>query len=207
MHEEHGSHDGHGHGERGAHAGHEHPPDARLGTEPASVVRLHADRGLLTPAEVRNKVFATVRVREGYDMAQVDNFLDQVEATLSRVLEENAALRARSAGSRGESAPHIVALAQEAAERAITMAQEEARGIIAEAHERAEAAEREALSYGGRIKEGLQSQIHQLRLLLSELETRTTRITDLGPPAGKPMMGAGRRSASPGAPAPHGTTG
>jgi DivIVA domain-containing protein len=46
------------------------------------------EAGLLTPADIRNKVFTTVRLREGYDLAQVDTFLDQVEATLSSVLGE-----------------------------------------------------------------------------------------------------------------------
>jgi DivIVA domain-containing protein len=201
-----GPHEGHGHDGHGTHAGHGHAaPDAGA----TSVVRLHADRGLLTPAEVRNKIFATVRVREGYDMAQVDTFLDQVESTLSRVLQENAALRAgpaahhRPRGPAGESAPHIVALAQEAADRAIGMAEEEARAIIADAHERADAAERAALDYGGRIREGLQSQIHQLRVLLSELETRAIRLTDGDPDL---AMDAGGRDASPGMTA-HRTTG
>ena len=173
------AHDGHG-----AHAGHDHPhPHA----ETTSVLHLHADGRLVTPAEVRTKVFATVRVREGYDMAQVDGFLDQVEATLERILRENAELRTRPARSAtGESAPQIIALAQEAAERAVTMAKEQGREIVADARDRAEAARREALTYGGRIREGLQDQIRQLRGLLIELEKTTAHITDLGSPAGRP---------------------
>ncbi|HEY0542423.1 MAG TPA: DivIVA domain-containing protein [Actinoallomurus sp.] len=192
VHDGHASHEGHGH------EAHDHP---HPGAETASVVRLHVDRPLLTPADVRNKVFATVRVREGYEMAQVDTFLDQVEATVSRVLQENAELRARpQAGfSAGESAPYIVALAQEAADRAIAMAQEEARKIVTEARDRAEATQREALNYGGRIREGLQSQIRQLRVLLSDLEAETTRITGLGSPAGESAADAGRNDVSSGA--------
>jgi DivIVA domain-containing protein len=177
-------HAGHAHDGHGAHAGHDHPP-----AEAASVLHLHADGRLVTPAEVRNKVFATVRVREGYDMAQVDDFLDRVETTLERTLRENAELRSRPARSAaGESAPQIIALAQEAAERAVTMAREEGREIIADARDRAEAAQREALTYGGRIRDGLQEQIRQLRALLGELEKRATQITD--PPAGRPPPGA-----------------
>lgn len=190
--EGHGSHEGHGHEGHG----HAHPSAA----EPASVVHLDVNGGSLTPADVRNKVFATVRLREGYDMAQVDTFLDQVETALTRVLQENAALRARPdrsrrpAASAGAGAPHIVALAQEAADRAIAMAQEEAREIVAEANGRAEAAKREALSYGGRIREGLQRQIRQLQALLTELENKTARIPDLSLPAAD----AGSSDAFPG---------
>jgi DivIVA domain-containing protein len=203
--EGHGSHEGHGHEGHGheghGHAGQAHPSAA----EPAAVLHLDVNRGSLTPADVRNKVFATVRLREGYDMAQVDTFLDQVEAAMTRILQENAALRARPDSSRqpaapaGAGAPHIVALAQEAADRAIAMAQEEAREIIAEAGGRAEAAKREVLSYGGRMREGLQRQIRQLQTLLAELENKTTRIPDLSPPTDRSPRDAGSRNAFPGA--------
>ena len=38
----------------------------------------------LTPEDVRNKQFTTVRLREGYDEDEVDAFLDEVEAELTR---------------------------------------------------------------------------------------------------------------------------
>jgi DivIVA domain-containing protein len=47
----------------------------------------------LTPEAVRNKQFTTIRLREGYDMGEVDHFLDQVEQELQRLLDENEALR------------------------------------------------------------------------------------------------------------------
>lgn len=40
----------------------------------------------LTPEDVRNKQFTTVRLREGYDEDEVDAFLDEVEAELTRLL-------------------------------------------------------------------------------------------------------------------------
>ncbi len=43
----------------------------------------------LTPEDVQNKEFTTVRLREGYDMQEVDEFLDEVEAELARLLREN----------------------------------------------------------------------------------------------------------------------
>jgi DivIVA domain-containing protein len=176
-------HAGHAHDGHGAHAGHDHPhPHA----ETASVIHLPADGRLLSPADVRNKVFATVRVREGYDMAQVDDFLDKVEGTLDRLLRENAELKTRPAQSAtGESAPQIIALAQEAAERAVAMAKEQARNIVAGARDSAEAAQRGAQTYGGRIREGLQDQIRQLRALLVELEEKTAHVADAGPPSSR----------------------
>ncbi len=47
----------------------------------------------LTPQDVANKEFLTVRLREGYDMQEVDQFLDEVEAELRRLHDENDQLR------------------------------------------------------------------------------------------------------------------
>lgn len=43
----------------------------------------------LTPQAVRSKRFTPVRFREGYDMAEVDRFLDEVEAELERLAKES----------------------------------------------------------------------------------------------------------------------
>src|SRR5437868_3755948 len=55
----------------------------------------------LTPEDVQNKRFSTVRFKEGYDEEEVDAFLDEVEAELRRLLGENTDLRARPAGAAG----------------------------------------------------------------------------------------------------------
>jgi DivIVA domain-containing protein len=49
----------------------------------------------LTPEDVRNKRFTPVRLREGYDMGEVDQFLDEVEAELERLTQENNDLRSK----------------------------------------------------------------------------------------------------------------
>ncbi|MCW2785734.1 MAG: DivIVA family protein [Marmoricola sp.] len=57
----------------------------------------------LTPEDVSNKRFTPVRLREGYDMGEVDQFLDEVEAELERLHQENDDLRTKlSAAQRGE---------------------------------------------------------------------------------------------------------
>ncbi len=53
----------------------------------------------LTPEDVRNKRFTPVRLREGYDMGEVDQFLDEVEAELERLTVENQELRAKVAAA------------------------------------------------------------------------------------------------------------
>src|SRR6187401_679774 len=58
----------------------------------------------LTPEDVSNKRFTPVRLREGYDMGEVDQFLDEVEAELARLTKENDDLRSKlSAAQQGGS--------------------------------------------------------------------------------------------------------
>ena len=49
----------------------------------------------LTPEDVSNKRFTPVRLREGYDMGEVDQFLDEVESELARLHRENDDLRSK----------------------------------------------------------------------------------------------------------------
>ena len=77
----------------------------------------------LTPEDVRNKQFTTVRLREGYDEDEVDAFLDEVEAELTRLYKESADLRAQLATAQtrpqSKSAPPVPAApGREAAPRA-----------------------------------------------------------------------------------------
>jgi len=68
----------------------------------------------LTPEDVSNKRFTPVRLREGYDMGEVDQFLDEVEAELARLYKENEDLRAQLASaSRGGAVAAPVAKAPE----------------------------------------------------------------------------------------------
>ncbi len=55
----------------------------------------------LTPEDVSNKRFTPVRLREGYDMGEVDAFLDEVEAELERLLKENEDLRSKLSATDG----------------------------------------------------------------------------------------------------------
>jgi DivIVA domain-containing protein len=70
----------------------------------------------LTPEDVSNKRFTPVRLREGYDMGEVDQFLDEVEAELARLTKENDDLRtklqaAQTGGSTSTAPQPVVASA------------------------------------------------------------------------------------------------
>lgn len=51
----------------------------------------------LTPQDVHSKQFTTVKMRTGYEMDEVDAFLDEIEMELSRLIAENDDLRAQLA--------------------------------------------------------------------------------------------------------------
>ena len=51
----------------------------------------------LTPQQVHDKQFNTVKMRTGYDMDEVDSFLDDVESALGSLMVENDDLRAQLA--------------------------------------------------------------------------------------------------------------
>lgn len=74
----------------------------------------------LTPEDVSNKRFTPVRLREGYDMGEVDQFLDEVEAELARLTKENDDLRAKlsaaQSGGASTSAPAAPSFAPAAPE-------------------------------------------------------------------------------------------
>jgi len=55
----------------------------------------------LTPEDVSKKRFTPVRLREGYDMGEVDAFLDEVEAELERLIKENDDLRSKLSATDG----------------------------------------------------------------------------------------------------------
>lgn len=56
----------------------------------------------LTPQDVRDKLFTSTRFSKGYDEDEVDAFLDQVEAELTRLTGENEDLKHQVAAAQAE---------------------------------------------------------------------------------------------------------
>ena len=73
----------------------------------------------LTPEDVSNKRFTPVRLREGYDMGEVDQFLDEVEAELARLVKQNEELRAQLDAAQGAMAPMPAPVPVAAAEQIV----------------------------------------------------------------------------------------
>jgi DivIVA domain-containing protein len=139
--------EGHGHG-------HGHDTEVLEG-DPIPFGSPDGASRVLTPTDVRNQVFTVVRLREGYDLAEVDGFLGRVESALGRLLRENKELKTRLAAATsaaldappppGDRAARIVQVAEEGADRLIATARKEADAIVAQARERAEGLGRDTL--------------------------------------------------------------
>jgi DivIVA domain-containing protein len=93
----------------------------------------------LTPEDVSNKRFTPVRLREGYDMGEVDAFLDEVEAELTRLHREKDDLAAKlSAAIGGAAAPAVVEDKPEPVEVKAEAVEEKPEPVVVEAEERRE---------------------------------------------------------------------
>ncbi|MEU5878597.1 DivIVA domain-containing protein [Spirillospora sp. NPDC047279] len=144
--------------------------------------------GLMTPEEVRATVFATVRLREGYDLAQVDAFTGRVEIVLAHLLQENAHLSARLAERSGDDPPQppaegavqVIGLAKETADRVLIDASREAQQIIAEARTTAETLEAEAREQASRAREARDHYRAGLDQLDSVRAAEEQRLGELG---------------------------
>ncbi|WP_051467899.1 DivIVA domain-containing protein [Actinomadura oligospora] len=149
---------------------------------------------MLTPSEVARKVFTTVRLREGYDLVEVNDFLTDVETTLTALHRELDALRSRPPES-PETAAGVMRLAQETSDRLLEAARREAGEIVERARDRASALEKEArasaaellhdararhteavhsaeevVRYEAELRVGLDDQVNGIREILRGLE-------------------------------------
>jgi DivIVA domain-containing protein len=201
-------HDGHG-----AHADAiDNPPAFPLGAG------LSAGASRLSPAAVRNQVFTVVRLREGYDLAEVDTFLGHVETTFTMLVQENTELRAQALAAEHarptqENAARIMAMAQDSAERVLAAADQQAQAILTQARDRAVVSPQEShalcrqelerqveefnafiADYNHRLQHRLRTQVDQLRSLLDELTIpgESIALGDAGPtpPSQPPPMAA-----------------
>ncbi|MFI7109727.1 DivIVA domain-containing protein [Nonomuraea sp. NPDC050227] len=174
MHAEHEDHD-HDH-DRGLHLPHSH---AALdgATTPPLQAGTPGRLALLTASAVHHQVFTVVRLRSGYDLAEVDAFLSQVETTLSLLWQDNTQLRERLGAAPPVSMPTdagVLAAAHRSAQEALESAQQEAHQILADARTDAERLRREAAS----AADALTRAAHQA--LDEQLDRLERAITDQG---------------------------
>ena len=145
----------------------------------------------LTPEDVRNKQFATAK-RKGYEMDEVDSFLDQVELELGNLARQNAELKGRVAAAEqaaataaasaaatpppaappatdhNEQAVAVLALAQKTADEHKSRAKAEADAMVAAAQARVAELERA----GTTERAALERRVEELRAFEREYRTR-----------------------------------
>ena len=154
----------------------------------------------LTPEDVRNKRFTPVRLREGYDMGEVDQFLDEVEAELQRLTQEIDGLRSslgtssstpsvsmqKDAGGSdaavaqpGAQTPPVTTVSQAsgAAARLLELATRNADEVVAEANEQSDLILAEARTKAERLESEARTKADGLendsRARAQQLDTET----------------------------------
>ncbi|WP_116209085.1 DivIVA domain-containing protein [Streptomyces olivoreticuli] len=126
---------------------------------------------MLTPKDIRAKKFETVRLREGYDMNDVDGFLDIIENDISllmlRVAELEGGLEAGEESMKvsGEeiTASRLLGAAQETADRLLSSAREEAREVVEQANSEAEKVMRKAKARAEGMRQAAQRDVEGTR--------------------------------------------
>jgi DivIVA domain-containing protein len=147
----------------------------------------------LLPEDVRKKTFTPVRLREGYDMGEVDQFLDEVEVELTRLHQENDDLRSKldapgsstpAAATVGVSADgaeppaQVVRSIPEAAStaaRLLEIAGQNAEQLVNEAHDSADKIVSEATVKAERLAAEAKAKAEALE---TEAQTRSERLDE-----------------------------
>ncbi|WP_433511554.1 DivIVA domain-containing protein [Nonomuraea sp. CA-143628] len=210
MHVEHEDHDHH------PHLPHSHAVAADGTTTSPVQAAGPGQLALLTAAAVHHQVFTVVRLRAGYDLAEVDAFLAGVETTLSLLWQDNTHLRERlaaAASQNSRSTADVLAEAEQTGQETIRAARQEARQILAAAHAEAEqlqrqaAADADALTQATRLAycEAIEAQVDQLgtvitdhsRQLQQSLHTQLEQLRTLLDDLTTPSHGAHEASSLP----------
>ena len=159
----------------------------------------------LTPQDVRTKQFSTVKMRTGYDMDEVDAFLDEVESSIGSLLTDNDDLKARLAQEPVKPAAPVSASAADAKMSEATRKLEQATALAAEADRKMKDAEA--------VKQAADAKMTEAEAKIKEAETklvearRTATATQAAPasasaPAPAPVAAAAAAMAAAPAPAP-----
>ena len=151
----------------------------------------------LTPQQVRDKQFNTVKMRTGYDMDEVDSFLDEVESALGSLIVENDDLRAQLAQK--PAAP----VTSSEAEKKLAEAEKkaaEAEKKLADAQAKLADAEKKAAEADKKLAEATERE-KQAETKLTEARRMATANT-VAPAAPAPAAAAAAAAMAAPAPAP-----
>ena len=122
---------------------------------------------MITPLDIENKKFAKQMVN-GYNVNEVDDFLDEVTVSYERLYKENAELRAQVEDSKKE-LEHYRSV-EKTLQNTLVMAQTTADDIKATAQSRAEQIIRDAQSEARRSSEEIAKEEFEIRKRTEELK-------------------------------------
>jgi DivIVA domain-containing protein len=133
---------------------------------------------VLSAQEVHDKQFKLVRNSTGYDMDEVDAFLDEVEAAVATLTDKleaaEEALRAQREEQRAPdasaAAARILELAQQTADEYVADAKRTADSLVADA----EKSVRKSIKKLEHQRQDLEDRVTALRTFESEVRTRLT---------------------------------
>lgn len=132
----------------------------------------------LSAQDVHDKQFKLVRNSTGYDMDEVDAFLDEVELQLARQAEELTAARERAAAQAAApavadtsaAAAHLLEMAQRTADEYVSEAQQSAERLLADAQK----STRKAVKKLEAQRRELEDRVEALRTFETEVRSRLT---------------------------------
>ncbi len=134
----------------------------------------------LRAQDVHDKQFKLVRNSTGYDMDEVDSFLDEVEATIARLTDElddaQQRLAAHDAASESAPAASPTEAATAAAARILELAQRTADDYLVEARRTADGLVADADKAARKSVKKLENQRAELESRVSALRTFETEI-------------------------------
>src|SRR6478735_2880834 len=148
----------------------------------------------LTPEDVSNKRFTPVRLREGYDMGEVDAFLDEVEAKpadkpaetqpVAAAASATEEIKVYTAAEASSAATRLLELATRNADEVVTEAIQEAEQIVGAARTEAERLEAETKSKADKLEQEARARAQNLdsevegkrREMLGDLEREKRRL-------------------------------
>lgn len=122
---------------------------------------------LLTPNDIRNHIFQTVRFKEGYDIDEVDDFLDEVTETI-----EALSSQAAQSGSTQSLGPDVAALNEKISQLSNENAQ-----LTKQLSEAQAAAQQAAPDVNNEQMQAVVSQNNQLKAQVDQLNAQIDQLT------------------------------
>ena len=148
----------------------------------------------LTPKDVHEKQFSTVKMRTGYDMDEVDAFLDEVESSLGELITQNDDLQAQMVQGAGKPAAPAPSVSMSDAQKKW----EEAEKALAESKQKLADAEAKQKAADAALAEAeAKDKAAEAKLLEARRTATATQAAPAAPAAAAAPVAAAAAMAAP----------